>query len=115
MRKWYQMIKLFIIIGDFNIDLLKCKTSKISQDFLLSLQSYYLIPTVDKPTRVYRASATLIDNIFVNNPDKLLASGNIIFLNSVLQHLRETKSNKLNLLKCETIQNFPLTALLEIS
>ena len=70
--------KTVYIMGDFNIDFLKCKTSKISQDFLLSLQSCYLIVTVDKPTRIYRASATLIDNIFVNNPDKLLASGNII-------------------------------------
>ena len=66
------------IMGDFNIDLLKCETSQVSQDFLLSLRSCYLIPTVDKPTRVHRTSATLIDNIFVNNPDKLLASGNII-------------------------------------
>ena len=66
------------IIGDFNIDLLKYETSKISQDFLLSFQSCYLIPTVYKPTHVYRASATLIDNIFVNNPDNLLISGNII-------------------------------------
>ena len=66
------------IMGDFNIDLLKCETSQLSQDFLLSLRSCYLIPTVDKPTRVYRTSATLIDNIFINNPDKLLASGNII-------------------------------------
>ena len=64
-------------MGDFNIDLLKCETSQLSQDFLLSLRSY-LIPTVDEPTRVYRTSATLIDNIFINNPDKLLASGNII-------------------------------------
>ena len=37
----------------------------------------------------------------------------IIVFNSVLQHLRETKSNKLNLLKYETIQKFPLTALLK--
>ena len=66
------------ILGDFNIDLLKYESSQISQDFLLSLRSCYLIPTVDKPTRVHRTSATLIDNIFVNNPDKLLASGNII-------------------------------------
>ena len=66
------------IMGDFNIDLLKCETSQVSQDFLLSPRSCYLIPTVDKPTRVHRTSATLIDNIFVNNPDKLLASGNII-------------------------------------
>ena len=62
------------IMGDFNIDLLKCESSQISQDFLLSLQSCYLTPTVDKPTRVQRSSATLI----VNNPDQLLASGNII-------------------------------------
>ena len=62
------------IMGDFNIDLLKCESSQISEDFLLSLQSCYLIPTVDQPTRVHRTSATLI----VNNPDKLLSSGNII-------------------------------------
>ena len=61
------------IMGDFN-DLLKCESSQVSQDFLISLQSCYLIPTVDKPTRVHRTSATLI----VNNPDQLLASGNII-------------------------------------
>ena len=61
------------IMGDFN-DLLKCESSQVSQDFLLSLQSCYLIPTVDKPTRVHRSSATLI----VNNPNQLLASGNII-------------------------------------
>ena len=48
------------IMGDFNIDLFKCESSQISQDFLLSLQSCYLIPTVDKPTRVHRSSATLI-------------------------------------------------------
>ena len=65
-------------MGDFNIDLLKCETSQISHDFLMSLQSCYLIPTVVKPTRVHRNSATLIDNIFLNNPDQILLSGNII-------------------------------------
>ena len=40
------------IMGDFNIDLLKCESSRMSQDFLLSLRSSYLIPTVDKATRV---------------------------------------------------------------
>ena len=40
------------ITGDFNIDLLKCESSQISQDFLLSLRSSYLIPTLDKATRV---------------------------------------------------------------
>ena len=40
------------IMGNFNIDLLKCESSQMSQDFLLSLRSSYLIPTVDKATRV---------------------------------------------------------------
>ena len=40
------------IMGDFNIDLLKCESSRMSQDFLFSLRSSYLIPTVDKATRV---------------------------------------------------------------
>ena len=65
------------IMGDFNIDLLKCESSQISQDFLLSLRSCYLIPTVDKPTSVHRTSAMLIDDTFVNSPDQL-SSGNII-------------------------------------
>ena len=67
------------IMGDFNTGLLNSELSQISQlGFLLSLRSCYLIPTVDKPTHVHRTSAMLIDNIFVNNPDKLLANRNII-------------------------------------
>ena len=57
------------IMGVFNIDLLKYESSQISQDYLLSLRSCYLIPTGDKPSCIHRTSATLIDNIFVNNPD----------------------------------------------
>ena len=53
-------------MGDFNINLLAVETCNYAHKFLLSLQSYSLIPTVDKPTRVYNNSATLIDNIFVN-------------------------------------------------
>ena len=69
--------KHIVIMGDFNIDLLKCASSTYSHDFLTSLQSCFLIPTIDKPTRVRSTSATLID-IFINNPDQVVASGNII-------------------------------------
>ena len=48
-----------------------------SHDFLLSLLSCYLIPSIDKPTRVYKNSATLID-ILVSNPEDVSFSGNII-------------------------------------
>ena len=35
-----------------------------------------ILPTIDKPTRVHTNSASLIDNIFVNNPE--LISGNLV-------------------------------------
>ena len=36
--------KHVVIMGDFNIDLLKCDTSSYSHDFMSSFQSCYLIP-----------------------------------------------------------------------
>jgi len=66
------------LIGDFNIDLLKCNSCKYSSNFLLELQSCFLLPTIDKPTRVYNSSATLIDNIFTNNSNNVIYSGNIV-------------------------------------
>ena len=70
--------KMLYLMGDFNLCLLKTESSSYSQDFLLALQSFYLLPTIDKPTRVRNNSASLIDNIFVNNPDQVLISGKII-------------------------------------
>ena len=52
--------KLLCIMGDFNLDLLKIESSCYSRDLFLSLQSCYLIPSIDKPTWVYNNSATLI-------------------------------------------------------
>ena len=77
-EKFAALGKQICVLGDFNIDLLKAQSSNYSHDFLLTLQSCYLIPTVDKPTRVRSTSATLIDNIFVNIPEQALVSGNII-------------------------------------
>ena len=70
--------KTVYLLGDFNLCLLKTETSQHSQDFLMALQSCYLLPTIDKPTRVHKTSASLIDNIFVTNPEKILISGNIV-------------------------------------
>ena len=70
--------KTVYLLGDFNLCLLKTETSQYSQDFLLALQTCYLLPTIDKPTRVHKTSASLIDNIFVTDPEKVLISGNII-------------------------------------
>ena len=64
LEKFSALNKPIFIMGDFNINLLAVETYNYAHKFLLSLQSYSLIPTVDKPTRVYNNSATLIDNIF---------------------------------------------------
>ena len=63
-------------MGDTNIDLLK--STHYAHDFLSTLLSCFLIPTIDKPMRVHRSLATLIDNTFVNNPEQVSLSGNII-------------------------------------
>ena len=44
----------------------------------MNLQSCYLIPTTDKLTRVRRTLPTLIDNISVNNPDRVYANRNVV-------------------------------------
>ena len=51
--------KPIYVLGDFNINLLNAETCNFTKDFLLSLQSYSFIPTIDKPTRVNSNSATL--------------------------------------------------------
>ena len=70
--------KSVYIMGNFNIYLLHAETSRYAYDFLLSLQSFSFIPTIDKPTHVYNNSATLIDNILTNKVDVKITSGNII-------------------------------------
>ena len=55
-----------------------CVSSSYTHYFLSSLQSCFLVPTIDKPTRVRSTSTTLID-IFINNPDQVETSGNIIW------------------------------------
>ena len=42
------------------------------------MRSFSMFPVVDKPTRLYGNSATLVDNIFINNPENNMVSGNIV-------------------------------------
>ena len=54
-----------IFMGDTNLNLLRFHSCKYAQNFILSLQSFNLMPTIDKPTRVHNNSYSLIDNIFI--------------------------------------------------
>ena len=66
------------LMGDFNIDMLKYETCSYTQTLLQTMQSFSMFPVVDKPTRVYGNSATLIDNIFINNPENNIGRGNTV-------------------------------------
>jgi len=89
--------KTVYIAGDFNIDLLKSESYNYAHNFLLSLQSYSFIPLIDKPTRVYGNSATLIDNMLVNNTTNLLSCGNII--SDISDHFSQFRVMANNLMK----------------
>ena len=78
LEKFSTSNKSFFVVGDFNINLLGVETRDYPHNLLLSLQSFSLIPTIDKPTCVYKNTAKLIDNILVNKLDAGIYSGNII-------------------------------------
>ena len=65
-------------MGDFNINLLNCESHPESNDFLLMLNSFFLLPYILEPTRITERSATLIDNIFANTYAMNAISGNLV-------------------------------------
>ena len=77
--------KSIILLGDFNINLLKCDENLDVSNFLDILGSQLLIPQITLPTRVTRDSKTLIDNIFSSVPVHQSFSGNL--LHSISDHL----------------------------
>ena len=54
-------------IGDFNINILNVKTESIGMKLINKLNELGLYPLINKPTRIQKDSATLIDNFFANN------------------------------------------------
>ena len=70
--------KTCIIMGDFNIDLLKFESHSATDGFLNTLGSNFFQPYILQPTRITDHSATLIDNIFLNSIEHFTISGNIV-------------------------------------
>ena len=53
-----------LLAGDFNINLLKCDTFQLFNEFYELLLSFGLIPNITLPTRITNTTATLIDQIY---------------------------------------------------
>ena len=58
--------KEVILIGDFNMNLLDFDKNKRVQSFVNLMFRFGMIPTINKPTRVTRHTATAIDHVFTN-------------------------------------------------
>ena len=69
--------KEFVLMGDFNIDLLKSNGDNAANRFYNSLTSYFFTPYILQPSRL--RSKTLIDNIFFNSLEYHSYSGNILY------------------------------------
>ena len=68
LRRLDSINKKCFMIGDFNTDV--SKTDDINphaNDFLNQLFSSSFYPLISKPTRITNTSATLLNNIFVND------------------------------------------------
>ena len=67
--------KTIFVCGDFYKDLLKHENHSNTKHFLDMMYSLGLYPLIDKPTMITDISATLIDNIFINELQHHLTSG----------------------------------------
>ena len=55
-----------ILAGDFNINAFNYEQNKKAQSFFNLIYRYNMIPTINKPTRVGKDSATAIDHSIAN-------------------------------------------------
>ena len=79
--------KHIILMGDFNVDLLKYTTDTSTAQFLDQMYSSSLNPQITSPTRISTKSKTLIDNIFSTDSPEEPISENII--TSISDHLAQ--------------------------
>ena len=92
--------KDFVVMGDFNIDLLNYTTDNKVAEFLDKMCSTSLLPLITHPTRISKVSQTLIDNIFSTIISDDSKTGNITtvisdhFCQYVSLPLAESTDNK---------------------
>ena len=70
--------KSCVIMGDFNIDLLKYSSHAKTNDYLDNIFTIGFVPLITKPTTIFPSSATLIDHIYSNNIQSDSQSGIIV-------------------------------------
>ena len=76
-----------ILLGDFNIDLLRCNNNNSISKFFETVSSSFLhlLTCVLQPTHITDTSNTLIDNIYLNSIEYQIISGNLTY--QIADHL----------------------------
>ena len=77
--KIHRKKKYCVLLGDFNLDLLKFESHPSTENFLSTLGSYYFQPQILQPARITDHSATLIENIFFNSLEHFSINGNLCY------------------------------------
>ena len=75
-----------ILLGDFNIDLLKCDANKDVSDYLDIVYSTNLHPNITSPTKLTIRSQTLIDNNFSRVINDDCIAGSLVSPNLTTMH-----------------------------
>ena len=70
--------KKVYLCGDVNVDLLRYSCHDATNNCIDQLYSYGLHPLIMRPTRITKESATIIDNIFTNELQRITSNGLII-------------------------------------
>ena len=76
--------KNIYLAGDFNFDFLSLD-DKENNDFFQTMMSHHFLPTITIPTKINPVKNTVIDNIFTNDINQDVMSGN--FSMTVSDHL----------------------------
>ena len=95
--------KEIVLLGDFNIDLLKYEKDRNITDFLDQMYSTSLVPHITSPPGITSHSTTLIDNIFSTNISENAISRNIVI--SISDHLAKFLFLPINQFKTNNNKN----------
>lgn len=74
---------ILYVFGDFNLDLIKQNDNQVFE-FVNLMYSFSLFPLITKPTRVTSTSATILDHIWVSQPESNMC--NYIISTNITDH-----------------------------
>ena len=81
-----QRVSDVILVGDFNIDLLKIHHKASAKEFLDILMANSFLPKITMPTRLTENSGTLIDNCFIKLTDDFSKTTAGILYDNISDH-----------------------------